>query len=378
MRKLNGDKPSPWSLIGWVGCIACIVLLSYYLVIIGWMLAYVVKAMSGSFNNLAPADAKAMYDAFIADPIEMTIYTVIVYAALGFTVTRGLKDGVEKACKWLLPFLGIMLLVFAVRSLMTTPQVEGAKTAYEGLIWYITPDFTKITPQAVLAALGQSFFSIGIGISTAVVYGSYLKPDSDVPVDCCWIISADTIFAFIAGVVIFPTIFCYGMDPSSGPSLLFETMTVIFGKMTGGAIWGALFFFLVAVAGFTSALGYLEAPAASFAEYFNVSRKKSTWTVLAIMFILGVPSILSLSSWGDYKIMGMTIFDFADYLSGNIMMPIDALLVALYTALVWKFNNYRDECNVGATGVLRVAAWWKPLVSYLIPIALLIILFRGL
>ena len=378
IRKLSGDKATPWSLIGWVGCIACIILMSYYMVIIGWMIAYVVKSLSGSFDKIAPADTKVMYETFIANPLQLAGYTLVVVVALGVTVTRGLKEGVEKACKWLLPLLGIMLIILAVRSLTMTPQVENAKTAYEGFLWYVTPDFTKITPQAVLAALGQAFFSIGIGISTAIVYGSYLKSDSNIPVDSCWVISMDTGFAFVAGLVIFPALFCYGMSPNSGPSLLFETMPVIFGQMSGGNFWGAMFFFLAAVAGFTSGIGYLEAPAASFAEYFNVSRKKSTWTVLAIMFLLGIPSILSLSSWSEYKIMGKSIFDFADYLSGNIMMPVDALLVALYVSFVWKFENYREESNIGATGAIRVAGWWKPLVSYVIPLVLLIILMTGL
>ncbi|MDR1649102.1 MAG: sodium-dependent transporter [Synergistaceae bacterium] len=377
-RKLAGDKPTLWSLIGWIGCIACIVLMSYYMVIIGWMLGYIVKALSGAFTNTGPADTKAMYQEFISNPVLLTGYTLVVVIAHGLIVTRGLKDGVEKVCKCLLPILGLMLVILAVRSLTMTPQVEGAKTAYEGFLWYITPDFSKITPQAVLAALGQSFFSIGIGIATAIVYGSYLKPDSNVPVDACWVVTMDTSFAFTAGIVIFPALFCYGMSPNSGVGLVFETMPIIFGRMPGGAMWGALFFFLAAIAGFTSGIGYLEAPAASFAEYFNISRKKATWGVLAVMFILGIPSILSLSSWNGYKIMGMSIFDFTDYLSGNIMMPVDALLVALYTAFVWKFENYLSENNVGVTGVIKVAGWWRYLMCYLIPIALLVILVRGL
>ena len=382
MRKLAGGKSTPWSIIGWVGCIACVILMSYYMVIIGWMFAYAVKSITGAFNGISPEGTKVMFQDFMKDPVQMAAYTLFVVATLGITVTQGLKNGVERACKWMLPILGIMLVVLAVRSLTMTPQVEGGKTAVEGLKWYLTPDFSKITGQAVLAALGQAFFSIGIGISTAIVYGSYLKPDSNIPVDSCWVVSMDTGFAIVAGLVIFPALFCYGMDPTArGFGLVFETLPIIFGKMPGGHFWGTLFFFLAALAGFTSGIGYLEAPAASFAEYFGMSRKKSTWMVLAVMFLLGIPSILSLSPdsvWSSYKIMGRSIFDFADHLSGDIMMPVDALLVAIYLTFVWKFENYRDECNVGATGLIRVANWWKPLVAYLIPLALLTILYRGL
>lgn len=382
MKKLAGGKSTPWSLIGWVGCLACVVLMSYYMVIIGWMFAYAVKSISGTFNGIDPEGTKAIFQEFMNSPVEMAGYTLFVIAVLGLTVTQGLKNGVERACKWMLPILGIMLVVLAARSLTMTPQVEGGKTALDGLKWYLTPDFSKITGQAILAALGQSFFSIGIGISTAIVYGSYLKPDSNIPVDSCWVVSMDTGFAVIAGIVIFPALFCYGMDPTSrGFGLVFETLPIIFGKLAGGQFWGTMFFFLAALAGFTSGIGYLEAPAASFAEYFGISRKKSTWGCLAVMFLLGIPSILSLSAdsvWSTYKIMDRSIFDFADHLSGDIMMPVDALLVALYLTFVWKFENYRDECNVGATGLIRVATWWKPLVAYLIPLALLTILYRGL
>ena len=384
MKKLAGDKSTAWSLIGWVGCLACIILMSYYMVIIGWMFAYSVRSVKGAFDGVNPEGTKAMFQAFMASPVEMAGYTLFVIAALGVTVTAGLKNGVERACKFMLPLLGIMLVILAARSLTMAPapNIEGAKTAMEGLAWYLTPDFSKITGQAILAALGQAFFSIGIGIATAIVYGSYLKPDSNIPVDSCWVISMDTSFAIVAGLVIFPALFCYGMDPTArGFGLVFETLPIIFGQMPGGHFWGSMFFFLAALAGFTSGIGYLEAPAASFSEYFGISRKKSTWGCLAIMFLLGIPSILSLSPesvWSTYKIKGMGIFDFADYLSGNIMMPVDALLVALYVSFVWKFENYRDECNVGATGLIRVANWWKPLVSYLIPVVLLVILWRGL
>ena len=144
--------------------------------------------------------------------------------ALGVTVTQGVKDGVERTCKFLLPILGIMLIVLAVHSAMMKPAVEGGRTALDGLKWYLTPDFSKLSWEAVLAALGQAFFSIGIGIATAVVYGSYLGSDSDLPMDSFWVISMDTGFAIVAGVVVFPALFCYGMDPTSGFGLVFEAL----------------------------------------------------------------------------------------------------------------------------------------------------------
>lgn len=377
MRKLEGGKPTLWSLIGWVGCIACVILLSYYLVIIGWMVRYSVLAVCGKFTGVQPADTKAIFNAFMANPLELAFYTLIVIAVLGITIARGLKKGVEAVCTWLLPILAVLIVILAIRSLTMTPQVEGGRTALDAIKWYLTPDFSKLSGKAILAALGQSFFSIGVGIATAIVYGSYLHDDSDIPQDSIMIITLDTGFALLAGVVIFPALFCYGMDVGSGPSLLMETMPVIFGQMAGGTLWGALFFFLVAVAGFTSAIGYLEAPVASFAEYFHVDRKKMTWIVLAIIFVLSIPSILSQSVWGGVKLHGKIIFDFADWLSGDIMMPVDALLISLYVAFVWKFREYQLEANQGAKTFARVPSILQPWM-YVLPFVLAFILYRGI
>lgn len=383
IKEYTGGKTTPANLIGWVGCIACIILMAYYMVIIGWMFAYAVESMQGAFQGATPASTKAMFEELMKNPIKMAGYTLFVIFALGITVTQGVKDGVERTCKFLLPILGIMLIVLAVHSVTMKPAVEGGKTALDGLKWYLTPDFSKLSWEAVLAALGQAFFSIGIGIATAVVYGSYLGDDSDLPTDSFWVISMDTSFAIVAGVVVFPALFCYGMDPTSGFGLVFEALPVIFGQMSGGTIWGTMFFILAALAGFTSGIGYLEAPAASFAEYFKVSRKASTWGVLLVMFLLGIPAILSLNpdpanTWATYKIMGRDIFNFFDHLSGDIMMPVCAILVALYLSFDWKFENYRDDCNLGAKGLVRIPGWIRLFVSYCIPLALIIILYRGL
>ncbi|MBQ7262677.1 MAG: sodium-dependent transporter [Synergistaceae bacterium] len=383
IKEHTQGKTTPANLIGWIGCIACVVLMSYYMVIIGWMFAYAVEAVSGAFNGVGPADTKDMFQSMMGSPVKMAGYTLLVVALLGITVTQGVKDGVERTCKFLLPILGIMLIALAVRSVMMEPAVEGGKTAMEGLKWYLTPDLSKLSWEAVLAALGQSFFSIGIGIATAVVYGSYLHDDSDVPMDSFWVISMDTGFAIVAGIVVFPALFCYGMDPTSGFGLVFEALPIIFGQMPGGQLWGAMFFILAAMAGFTSGIGYLEAPAASFAERFKISRKASTWGTLAIMFLLGLPAILSLdpdpsNTWNAYKIMGRDIFNFFDHLSGDIMMPVDAILVALYLAFDWKYEDYRADCNLGAKSFIRVPSWMSVFVSYIIPVALIIILYRGL
>jgi len=376
MRKLT-HKGSPWVLIGWIGAIACILLMSYYLMVIGWMAAYFVKAVSGVFAGATPEQTEAMFTGFVADPVQVGAYTLGIVILLGVIVTRGLKNGVEKACKWMLPILMVMLLILAAKSLMMSPQVEGAQGAMAGLKWYVTPDFSKLDGGVVLAALGQAFFSIGIGIACAFVYGSYLAPDSDLPTDAVIVIALDTGIAVVAGLVIFPALFCFGMDPQAGPGLLFQTMPVIFGQIPGGSIFASMFFFLVVLAGLTSGMGYLEAPATTFGELLGISRKKAVWSVLAVMYILGIPSILSQGPWSHIMIFGKNFFDLADYISGCVMMPVDALLIALYTAFVWKFSGFKEASNVGAKG-FKITNAWKPLVVVVVPVAVFIIMVTAI
>ena len=253
----------------------------------------------------------------------------------------------------LMPALVIMLIILAVRSL----TLPGSS---QGLMWYITPDFSKINSQVILAALGQAFFSIGIGCSCAFIYGSFLNKDSDLVQDCVTVIGLDVGIALIAGLVIFPSLFSFGMEPSSGMGLVFETMPVLFTKIPLGNIFGGMFFLLISIAGFTSALGYLEGVVTVVEEEFNMGRKKAVWLPLGLMFLLSIPCSMSLAPGGlsEISIMGMNLFDFADYLSGNILMPINSLLIAGFLAFVWKFNKYQEEANIRSEE-RRVGKEWR-------------------
>lgn len=383
VKEYTKGETSPANLIGWIGCVACVILMAFYMTVIGWMLSYAVDSLEGVFHGATPESAKAAFQELMTRSTKMAGYALIVAALLGVIVSQGVKGGVESMCKFLLPVLGVMLLVLAVNSATMRPATPGGPSALYGLRWYLTPDFNKLSWEAVLAALGQAFFSIGIGIGTAIVYGSYLREDSDVPMDTFWVITLDTGFAVLAGVAIFPVLFCYGMDPTSGFALVFETLPIIFGQMPGGHIWGAMFFILAAIVGFTSGIGYLETPAACFAEYFGISRRRSTWTVLSVMYVLSIPVILSLDPdpanvWSTYRLMGRNLFAFFNHLAGDIMMPLNAIILSLFLAFDWRFENYCRDCNLGSKGTICVPSWWSLLVSYVIPLAMTVILYRGL
>ncbi len=371
MQKLT-KKGSPWAFIGWFGSLASFVLMTYYMMVIGWMVAYFIKMITGFFNGMSAAEIEVAYNSFIANPVQMALFTAIVVVVLGVVVSKGIKNGVEKACKVMMPALLVMLVVLAIRS-FTLPG------AAEGLKWYLTPDFSKVNGKVALDALGQAFFSIGIGTACAFIYGSYLDPQkSDLASDSKIVIIIDTAVAVTAGLVIFPTLFSFGADPSvSGPGLLFKVMPKLFAELPGGNFFGGMFFLLVMLAGFTSGIGYLEAVVTTFSEQAKVDRKKAVWIVLGAIYVLGIPSMMSHGPLANVSILGRNIFDFTDYLSGNVLMALSALLVSLYTAFVWKFENYRNECNIGSPK-LGVKSWWKPIVVYLTPIALIWIMITGI
>ena len=368
MRSLT-KKGSPWVLFGWFGVIAAFIILTYYTQIMGWILTYLVKMVTGQLSGLTAEGYTLAFTNFTSNPTAVVAYTVACLIIIGLISSRGLENGIEKACKIMMPALFIMLIILAIRSL-TLPG------AMEGLKWYLKVDFSVITKDTFIAALGQCFFSIGIASGGAFIYGSYLKKDSNIPSDGLIIVAFDTIAALIAGTVMFPAIFALGLEPDAGPSLLFITMSNLFDKLPMGNLFGTMFFLLIFFAALSSAIGYLEPVVMTATELFKFDRKKAVWGSLLLIFIAGFPTIMAQGPWKDILIGGRNFFDFADYLSGNIMMPLGALILSLYTAFVWKFNKFQEEANIGASGFI-VFNWWKPLVVVLIPLAIAVIFITG-
>lgn len=369
MRSLT-KKGSIWALFGWFGVVAAFVILTYYIQIMGWIAAYIVKMASGQLSGLTQEGYSLAFTDFTSNPLIVGGFTLACVLIIGFISSKGLEDGIEKACKIMMPTLFIMLVILAIRSL-TLPG------AMEGLKWYLKVDFSKIDTKTILTALGQCFFSIGIASGGAFVYGSYLKKDSNIPTDGLMIIGFDVLAALIAGAVIFPAIFALGLPTDSGSSLLFITMSNLFNQIPLGSLFGTMFFLLIFFAALSSGLGYLEPIVITMSELLKMDRKKAVWVSLTSIFIIGFPTIMAQGPWKDILIGERNFFDFADYLSGNILMPLGALLLSLYTVLVWKFEKYQEETNLGAEG-FKVANWWSPLVKFIIPIALVIILVTGI
>jgi len=369
MRSLNG-KGSFWNLLGWMGVVSALLILSYYVVVLGWTFSYFLKALSGHLVVSSSTEAEGMFTQYVSSPELVATHTGLVLLILGFVVAIGLKRGIEKTCRLLLPILFVFMIVLAVRSLTFAGAMEG-------LAWYLTPRFSMLDGSIVLAAMGQAFYSIGVGMAAAFAYGSYLDPDkSDVPGNVLLVVLLDMLAAFLAGLVIFPALFAFGLSPDAGASLLFVTMSRLFAELPAGNMLGGAFYFLILLAGVTSGIGLLEAVTSSLMDLRNVRRKVATLVAVVLVAVLSLPAILANGPWASIRFWGKDLFELVDFVSGNITLPLGALMLALYLAVVWKFSQFRKDANDGADQV-RVGRWWKPAVHFLIPGSLVLILLKG-
>lgn len=369
MQKLTARK-SFWVSIGWVEIIAALIITSYYLMILAWVAVYFVEYASGKLSTLNAVEMSQNFNGLVANPLKLSAYSLVIAILIGIIIARGLQGGIEKVAKIFMPMLLIFFVVLAIGS----NTFEGS---FEGLIWYLSPDFSKINERVILAALGQVFFSIGVGLAGGYVFGSYLPKDSDVPGSVALVVIFDTAIAIIAGLVIFPALFAFNLQPDSGAGLLFVTMATLFNKVPLGNAIGSLFFFLIFVAGLTSIIGLIEAVVATLMDSMNIKRKKSVWLTVPVCFVLSIPSILSFGPWQNIKILGRTLFELFDFVSGSILLPLGALLMVLYVGHVWKFKPFQEYTNQGSSGV-RVNNFWGFFLKYLIPIVIFIILINGL
>jgi len=365
IRKLT-KRGSPWVIIGWLGVLAAALISSYYFMIMGWIIDYFFKIAIGTFGGKTTSEITSIYENMVTNPWEVVIYSGISALIIAFIVSKGIKKGIERFSRIIMPTLIILLTVLAIFSLTIPGAIEGA-------IWYLKPDFSAITFGTVLEALGQAFFSVGIGLAATFTYGSYLdKKNTNLVTDGMWVVSLDTFIAVISGLVIFPALFAFNIPPDSGEGLLFLTVPHLFDLIPFGTFFGLVFFFLVIIAGLTTGVGLVEAVVVNVAEVFNLKRQKSIIITMIVLFLLAIPSILSQGPWAHIKLLGMGIFEFIDYVSGNILLTLGGLLISLYVAFVWKFDNYMNELNLN-TNKVKIYPVLKPLITIIIPVVITII-----
>lgn len=365
-----GKISKPAKFIGFWGFFSAFIFLSYYSVVSGWTIYYTIKSFMGLVD--VPADGMwGFFGGFIGDPVVPLIYHAIFMGLTIFIVMKGVSGGIEKYSKILMPTLFGLLLVLVVRSL-TLPG------AMEGLVWYLKPNFSAITGKTWLAALGQVFFSLSVGMSGMVTYAGYLNKKEKLPQTAFTVAFADTAVALIAGFAIFPAMFAFGIEPGSGVGLVFVTLPTVFGQMPIGFLFSAAFFALLAIACLTSSISILEMPVAYIIEKTKMSRLKAALIVGAISYVLGVAVSYSFGIWGEFTIFGKGIFDLFDWTGSNVLLPLGGLMAALLVGWVWKKEGALNEVSSGGENLFWFNSIWFALVKYVVPVVLVIIFFMGI
>ena len=364
----NNDLFSNWELVGWMGIAAGVLILSFYSVIAGWTLSYIIKSISGSFVLITAAGSAAKFETFISDPEKLILWHTLFMILTCYIVSKGIKSGIEKAIKFLIPGLFILLIGLAVYA----STLSGFSDA---MSYLFVADFDKVNNTVILSAMSMAFFSLSIGMGSLMVYGSYLPEDTSIFQVSSAVAFFDTSVAILAGIIIFPRVFTYDLDPNSaGPGLIFQTLPIAFGAMDFGIIIATLFFILLFFAAITSSISLIE-PAITFVvEKFSLSRVYATNILGVFTWTLGILTVLSFNELSSFKIFGMTIFDNIDYLTSKIMLPFGGLLMALFAGFIMKRAIVISELNSNVT----LANIWFILLKIFSPILLIIIFVNGI
>lgn len=350
---------SPWVFTGWLGVISGFVILSYYAVVGGWVLHYVYLSFIGSFAGQSPEQITALF-ARMSGNAWLQIFWLMIFMLLTVViVARGISRGIEIGNKIMMPLLFALLLGLLLYALHT----NGAAA---GLDFLLRPKWQKLGQTAILEALGQALFSLSLGMGAMITYGSYLSRETNL-VRCSFFVAiGDTLVAILAGFVVFPLVFSFGLEPSAGPGLIFQTLPSAFAQLPAGN-WVALaFFVLLSFAALTSSISLLEVPCAYFIDEQRWSRKQATWTLGVVIFVLGIPSAL------DGKFLGSM-----DEIATNYLLPIGALLIALFTGFALTHDERQQEFSAGEISAFRFACW-SILIRFISPVALLLIFLHQL
>ncbi len=392
-------KKNPrWSWIGGLGAFGGgLGLLSFYSVVAGWVLAYILKAATGMFTTfwasaevvgaasqeLAIAAVReqsgAVVEVLEASAGLMVFWHFVFIALTVYIVARGINAGLEKAVTYLMPTLFLILLVLVGFSMTTGDFAQAVN-------YLFNPNWDAITSETVLAAIGQAFFSLSLTVGTMLAYGAYLPKNINIPKSAGIIAAADTGVALIAGLAIFPLVFAYGLDPADGPTLIFETLPIAFGAMPGGQIFGTLFFILLAIAAVTSSISLLEPAVSYFEEQKGMNRWKSAIFAGGVAFLIGLLTVFSYNEWNEViplSFLGLdtignkpaTFAKIIDFSVSNIIMPVGGLLLAIFAGWVALRKDMRNEMGLPEGGLFEV---WHVVVKYVCPIAIAWILLAGL
>jgi len=362
----------PWYLVGGAGVLSAFLIMAFYTTVAGWVYAYIFKAAGGALLSAKPEETTLVFNTLVSGVGEPLFWQIFVLLVIGTIIMAGVTKGIERVTKVLMPLLFILLVIIDIRSL-TLPG------AGEGLSFLFKPDFSKITIGVILAALGLAFFKLSVGMGAMITYGSYVNKSENLPKMAIKVALADTLVSLMAGIAIFPAVFAFGFKPNAGPSLLFITIPTVFNSMPFGRVFMSLFFVLTAIAATGAMLSLLEVPVAYLTEQYQWTRRKATMVTILGIGLLGSTATLSNSLFAKVTVFGKTFFDFYDFSTSNILLPVGGIFIALFVGWQWGYVNVKREMsNEGQLTNDRLVRIFMFLVEYIVPFAIALVLLAGL
>ena len=358
-------KGQKWHLHGYVAFFGNIALMAFYTVVTGWIIYYFVRFLTGRTEDLG-------FVAMITNPgVNVTYLAVTVIVAFGI-LCFNLQGGLERITKYMMTLLMVLMVVLAVHSATLSGAAEGLK-------FYLVPDFSKITGTVIVGAMNQAFFTLSVGMGSMAIFGSYIGKEQSLLGESANVIVLDTFVAIVAGLIMFPACYTYGLEVNAGPSLLFDTMATVFNHMNGGRWWGTLFFLFMTFASFSTIIAVFENIMSFCMDMFGWSRNKAAWINCIVILIASLPCIFGYNIWSDLHLIGARdVLDSEDFIVSNLLLPLGSLVYLLFcvTKWGWGFDNYLEEANTGKG--IKIARWLHPYFKFILPILILIILVQGL
>ena len=366
-----------WHLHGYMSLVGNICLMIFYTTVSGWMLKYFYNFLTGQFNGLTTADVQNVFSQVLASPSTNVFWMIIVVAIGMFVCSKGLQNGVERITKVMMTGLLGLIVLLAIHGLLLDGGMAGVK-------FYLYPDFQKISEiglmKVIVSAMNQAFFTLSIGIGSMAIFGSYLNKDQTLLKEATNVAMLDTFVAVVAGLIIFPACFSFGINPDSGPSLIFITLPNVFVSMTGGQIWGALFFLFMSFASLSTVIAVFENIIACTMELLNIERKKAVIINFVLITLLSLPCALGFNVLSNIQPLGAgsTILDLEDFIVSQLLLPLGSLVYLLFctSKYGWGFENYQKEANIGQG--MKVPNWMKFYVTIILPIVVIFVFVNGI
>ncbi len=368
-----------WQIVGWMGVIAGFLILSFYSVIAGWAFAYIPEAVSGNLNGLDKTTSGALFSELTTSPWTLLFWHSLFMLLTATVVARGVRNGLEKLVRILMPALAGLLILLVGYAMASGKFMQGLdylfNVNFQAVFYTCQAETCNFTPEPLLAALGHAFFTLSLGMGAIMIYGAYMPQQTSIASATLIIALADTVIALLAGMAIFPLVFANDLTPGAGPGLVFVTLPIAFGNMPGGQFFGSLFFILLLIAAWSSAISLVEPAVAWLTERWQWCRLRATLLVTGLAWVLGIGSVLSFNQWSgaEYQWFGKTFFDLKDYLASNILLPLGGLLIALFTA--WSAQRRFSEQGLALTR--GFALWWF-LIRYLAPLGIALIFLHAI